>query len=386
MRQQNPHRLVHGAGEMRDRGVRSDHKIERPRPAPRSRPDLRRGSTHPKRERRPAGPPIVPPPRPSAARSTSHPTRRAAAAAASPIAWNARGRPCSAGCPPTPAPRAIPSLECRAGNRASFSAASFRIRTQIRALPRNCFDGSAKHRGQAQQRAFQIELRQLNAHHRRLRQTGAHHGQRSHQSLGSGLHLQDRHAAARRHQRRVAAELNRVAESLLGVEQHALSMQDLPAPARLLEEARTAMHLAEMPARLVAGPATLPIAQAQLGQRQVVLGARARWIARDRGLVRLERFLHAAQVEQGIAAIRSRRAIAQRLGALEGFDCLCEIALPDAARFRASSRLRRSLDCARAPSATSPTRRQDPAPRSRSWHHATRVSTCDGFSAKALCR
>ena len=29
MRQQNPHRLAHGAGEMRDRGVGSDHQIER---------------------------------------------------------------------------------------------------------------------------------------------------------------------------------------------------------------------------------------------------------------------------------------------------------------------------------------------------------------------
>ena len=88
------------------------------------------------------------------------------------------------------------------------------------------------------------------------------YGQRSYESLGSGLHLQNRHAAARRHQRREAAELNGVAESLFGVEQHALSMQIFAAPARLPEEARAAMYLAELPPCLVAGPARLPIAQA----------------------------------------------------------------------------------------------------------------------------
>jgi len=90
---------------------------------------------------------------------------------------------------------------------------------------------------------------------RNLHQAGAHRRQRAHQPHGGRLHLQDGRSAARRHHGREARELDRIAQSLLGMEQHPPAFERLTLPAGLVEHARPPVHLAEAPARLVSRPA-----------------------------------------------------------------------------------------------------------------------------------
>ena len=93
---------------------------------------------------------------------------------------------------------------------------------------------------------FEIEGdRRLRSPRRASSPAGAHHGKRAHQPLDRLLHLQNRHTAAGRHQSCVAAELDGVAQALLGVEQHAAAFERLALPAGLREDPGAAMHLAK---------------------------------------------------------------------------------------------------------------------------------------------
>ena len=92
------------------------------------------------------------------------------------------------------------------------------VSTEIGTLPGDGFRRGLKDCGKAHQRAFEIELRRRIAEHSRFDRAGAHRWQGAHQALDRLLHLENGHAAARCNERSVAAELDGIAEALLGVE------------------------------------------------------------------------------------------------------------------------------------------------------------------------
>ena len=123
------------------------------------------------------------------------------------------------------------------------------------------------------------------------------------------------------------------------------------------------MHLAKTASALRSRPAMLPVAEPQLSQRQVVLRAGVCWIALNRCFVRAQRLLHPSQVQQGIAAIRCRAAIAQRLGPREMPPPPPQIAPRRATRCLPYLPPRHDRAGAPAPSAAIATRRPGRAPR-----------------------
>src|SRR6202011_351938 len=118
------------------------------------------------------------------------------------------------------------------------------------------------------------------------------------------LDFQDYLAAAGGNQRQVAQELNRVAETLLGMQQDGLAVERLAAPLRLFEIAR--LQVADAPARLVFLPAGGEVAAQEVqhalaGERHAVAGIERTGAAEAR-----ERLVHAAHVLEREAEVEVR--------------------------------------------------------------------------------
>jgi hypothetical protein len=90
--------------------------------------------------------------------------------------------------------------------------------------------------------------------------------------------------------------LDGVSEALLGVEKNPFAAEEFAPPPGLAESSRGAMNLAETPTGLIVGPAVFPIAQAELGQSQVIECAGMGGVTLDGLLVRMEGFGHSAYV------------------------------------------------------------------------------------------
>ena len=102
-----------------------------------------------------------------------------------------------------------------------------------------------------------------------MRNHPGHAGQAAQQPLQGCLHFQHHPHAAPGGQGGIAAELQRVAESLLGVNQQGLSRRRLATPLRLGECAASCRHLAGVPAVFVFLPPSLQIAPREQRHRQM---------------------------------------------------------------------------------------------------------------------
>src|SRR5207249_3573592 len=124
------------------------------------------------------------------------------------------------------------------------------------------------------------------------------------------------HASAARHdQRRVTRELDRIAVSLLGVQQDGAVIEMRPIPARLWESIRFGSGLLEPP--FVFGKSAWQIASQKIEQREIPVGG-GHFRTQPYGLFqRLPRLFPTAQQPLRIAEIVqrlvSRRAERQRL-------------------------------------------------------------------------
>ncbi len=196
-----------------------------------------------------------------------------------------------------------------------FNLAGFRA--QIRAGPRDGFDRGTEDRGQAHQGAFDVECGSRFSQDGDLRSARAHYGQRLQQARDRLLHLQDGEASASGNLGRVAAELDGVAQSLLGMKKKPPAVEQLAAPARLTEIARGAVDFPELPACFIGFPAGGPIAKAKLGEREVVASSGTDRIAVNGGLVGAQRVVGAAQVEKAVAAVGSGLAASGGFSARE---------------------------------------------------------------------
>jgi len=143
------------------------------------------------------------------------------------------------------------------------------------------------------------------------------------------LHFQDDARAARGDQRRVAQEMDRVAEPLLGVQQDRAAGDVFAAPLRPVEFPRIRQGFARAPAPLVFDPAAVQVAGAQPGHRAHRVGFGAAGIERDRAIERCQGFAVTALLLQRDAEVLVRvgQIGPQFQGATQrllGFDCAIE--------------------------------------------------------------
>src|SRR5579872_1751636 len=80
-------------------------------------------------------------------------------------------------------------------------------------------------------------------------------GKRTHERLQRPLHLEHDPGAALGNKRRIATELDGVAEALLGVQEYGLARDIGPAPQRLQKVASALLQMLGLPAPLVLRPA-----------------------------------------------------------------------------------------------------------------------------------
>ena len=120
---------------------------------------------------------------------------------------------------------------------------------------------------------------------------------------------------------KIAEELEGVSKALLPIEEKPGSAGKVFAmPAGLREVAGTGMDFAELPADFVVGPALSEIAQAELGEGEIVANAGMGWVALKGGAMCCFGFRAAAEAEQGVAAIAGGGLMAESFGLLEGSD------------------------------------------------------------------
>ena len=148
------------------------------------------------------------------------------------------------------------------------------IDLEIGDAARNRVDLGAQGERQAQERDVQVIFgEQLAAAHQ-----GTPHGERTQERLQSGLHLEDDASTPRFKDGKVAAELQRVSESLIGMHQQGLARQRLRArPARRRERALQLPHVCQSQTRFVERPAVAKLSHRELQQR---LGPGGRHIVR----------------------------------------------------------------------------------------------------------
>ena len=148
-----------------------------------------------------------------------------------------------------------------------------------------------------------------------------------HQPLDGLLHLENNLAAACGHQRCVPAELNGVAEALLGVEQDAPPEKGLALPAGHAETPRDGMDLTKLPSGLIIVPAALPLTESEASESEIVSSTRLGGIGFNRLLVGAQGLRHPAQIEERVAAIGRRGPAAEKLSAVKDGDGLSESAV-----------------------------------------------------------
>ena len=173
-----------------------------------------------------------------------------------------------------------------------------RVGLQIGA-DRNGGERGAESQRQAEHRAVQIEVRQGFA--------APHHLIDPREALeqpDQGLrHLHDHAQPACRGQWRVAAELQGVAEALLGMDQQRPSRRRLPPPLRLGKVTPGLEHMRALPAPFVFLPARRHIPPRQQRHRQVVMRPRKVRLEVDSPLVAGARLVQPPQLLQRVAQV-----------------------------------------------------------------------------------
>jgi hypothetical protein len=127
-----------------------------------------------------------------------------------------------------------------------------------------------------------------------------------HERLQRFLHFEDHARAARGDRRHIAAELNRIAQSLFAMEQDRLVSDRLAAPERLREHAVGEDHRFLHPAPFVVGPAAGEIAAQQPQGRRVAMRHDVAGLQGQRAVVARQRFVEPIGPFQGVAPIGER--------------------------------------------------------------------------------
>ncbi len=169
---------------------------------------------------------------------------------------------------------------------------------EISAGPGDGFAGRGEDVWKAHKRALEVAWGRLDDPARDFRKTGADNSKGGEQPRDRSLDLKDGPAAAGGHHGGVAGKLDGVAKTLLGVEENALAVQRFALPARNGKDSRPAVNLAEMPTGFVIAPALAPVAHAELGEGEIVACAGMVGLAVHGRLVRRQRLLHPAHIEQ----------------------------------------------------------------------------------------
>ena len=169
---------------------------------------------------------------------------------------------------------------------------------EISAGPGDGFASRGEDVWKAHKRALEIALGRWMIQQRDLRKTGADNCEGGEQPRDRGLDLQDGPAAACGYHGGVAGELDGVAKTLLGVEENAFAVQRFSLPARDGKDSRPAVNFAEKPTGFIIAPALTPVAHAELGESKVVACAGMIGLAVHGRLVRRQRLLHPAHIEQ----------------------------------------------------------------------------------------
>ncbi len=147
---------------------------------------------------------------------------------------------------------------------------------------------------------MQIEWRQRIAARHDLHRTG----ERGHEFAQRLLHLQDHMRAALGDQRGVTAELDRVAEALLGMEENGPALDLLGSkPQWLREIALGVLKLRRCPSPFVFLPAAIEVPQQQPADRFVVMRIGKIRPQRQRALITFQCRVVALEIMQGSAAI-----------------------------------------------------------------------------------
>ena len=144
-------------------------------------------------------------------------------------------------------------------------------------------------------------------------------GETAHQRVKRLLDLKDDAGAARRNQRCVAAKLNRIAKSLLGVQQHRLACDViLTQPQRLRKHAPVGRHIGFLPAPLIFSKAAGEIAPQQPHRRFVAMRNDIVRLQRERLRRTVQRLVIPIELFENFAAIAEHFGIEwpQRLQAV----------------------------------------------------------------------